>query len=208
MKNKGVLNLIEKLKLQSGEIDESRLKLLRLIADLIKESITKNGSAKIVVICTHNSRRSQLAEAWIVAACQYFGIDNIEASSGGTEATAFNLRMVVALRQSAFHLHTDGPRDNPFYTLQALEAMPKPHIMYSKVYDHPTNPRKHFIAFMVCDHADQKCPIITGAEHRISLPYLDPKEYDDTPMENQMYLEKVEEIGREMIFLMGEVSKR
>lgn len=207
MKNKSLLQLIEKLKGQVALISEDRLKLLRLVGDLIKESIAKNKIAKIVVVCTHNSRRSQLAEAWIVAACQYYGIDTIEAYSGGTEATAFNLRMVVALRQSAFHLHTDGPRNNPFYTLQAVEKAKSPHIMYSKIYDHPSNPRENFMTFMVCDHADQNCPVILGAEHRISLPYLDPKEYDDTPMENQMYLEKVEEIGREMIFLMGEVSR-
>jgi len=203
--NKSLLHLITKLEGERHNISEERLKLLRLIADLIKEQLEKIGKINIVVICTHNSRRSQLAEAWIVAACQYYQLKNIKAFSGGTEATAFNIRMVVALRQLSFHLHTDGPRDNPQYVLQALEKAEHPHIMYSKVYDHPANPREDFMAFMVCDHADQHCPFIPGAIHRISIPYIDPKEYDDTPMENDAYLEKVEEIGREMLYLMSQV---
>ena len=197
----------EKLLSESHLIDESRAKLLRLVSDIIVETIIETGSCSLITICTHNSRRSQLAEAWIKAGSQFFDLDMIEAYSGGTEATAFNMRMVIALRQSSFHLHTDGPRANPFYTLQALKEEPTPHIMFSKVYNHPRNPREDFIALMVCNHADEACPIVDGADHRISLPYLDPKEYDDTPMEDQMYKEKVDEIGREILYLIQHISK-
>ena len=207
MSNAPLRTLIKKLLSESGQIDESRAKLLRLISDLIVESIKEKKKCDLITICTHNSRRSQLSEAWIKAGTQYFGLNMIEAYSGGTEATAFNLRMVVALRQVSFHLHTDGPRTNPFYTLQALEKQSSPHIMFSKVYDHPNNPREDFIALMVCNSADEACPIVPGSMHRISLPYLDPKEYDDTPMEDQMYREKVDEIGREILYLLNHVSE-
>ena len=207
MNNSHLRSYIEKLLGEHHLIEEARAKLLRLVSDLIVESIIDTGVCSLITICTHNSRRSQLSEAWIKAGAQYFDLGMIEAYSGGTEATAFNLRMVVALRQSSFHLHTDGPKNNPFYTLQALQEEKSPHIMFSKVYDHPRNPREDFIALMVCNHADEACPIVSGASHRISLPYLDPKEYDDTPMEDQMYKEKVDEIGREMLYLLHHVSK-
>lgn len=207
MANVNLRTHIKRLLQEYDQINEDRAKLLRLVADLMAESIQETGKCDIITICTHNSRRSQLSEAWIKAGSQHFGLSQIEAYSGGTEATAFNLRMVIALRQYAFYLHTDGPRTNPFYALQALQKTKKTHVMFSKVYDHPNNPREDFIALMVCNSADEACPIVPGAKHRISLPYLDPKEYDDTPMEDQMYREKVEEIGREILYLLNQVSK-
>jgi len=207
MNNPTLRKHIGRLLAEHEKIEEGRAKLLRLLSDLVVETIQTDGSCDIITICTHNSRRSQLSEAWIKAGAQYYNLEKIEAYSGGTEATAFNMRMVIALRQSSFHLHTDGPRNNPFYTLQALEKQESPHIMFSKVYDHPRNPREGFIALMVCNHADEACPVVSGARHRISLPYLDPKEYDDTPMEDQMYSEKVDEIGREILYLLHQVSK-
>jgi arsenate reductase len=38
------------------------------------------------------------------------------------------------------------------------------------------------------------------AEKRISIPYTDPKAFDDTDLESIKYDEKVKEIGREMLF--------
>ena len=204
--NKSLSRRIHQLLKEVDEIPEDRKKLLLLISDLIKQEISKNGHVNIVFICTHNSRRSQLAEAWLVAAYQHFDVRGISAFSGGTEATSFNIRMVVALRNDAFHLRTDGPRDNPRYVLQALEASSSPHIMFSKVYDHPFNPRTNMMVLMVCSDADKNCPVVLGSTHRISLSYEDPKEFDDTPMESQIYTDKVHEIGREILFLMKHVK--
>lgn len=205
MENKQLKSLLEQLLKEDHLIQEDRKKLLFLIADLIKEELGKNKEVNIVTVCTHNSRRSQLSEAWLVAGAQYFDLENINAYSGGTEATAFNIRMVVALRQKSFHLRTEGPKDNPKYTLETIHRGESPHTMFSKKYDHSFNPSEHFFAFMVCDHADQNCPIVRGALHRISLPYKDPKEFDDTPMENDAYLDKIDEIGREMLFLLKHI---
>jgi arsenate reductase len=53
---------------------------------------------------------------------------------------------------------------------------------------------------MTCSHADENCPIITGAEARIPVRYDDPKEFDDTPHEAAKYTERVRQIGREMLY--------
>ena len=202
-----MLRFIQRLEKQYRDIPEERQKMLRLIADLITDAIRDKGSCNIVVICTHNSRRSQLAEAWLTAASQYFGLPRIHAYSGGTEATSFNIRMVVALREASFHLHSSGPITNPKYQLHALTQEDSEHVMFSKVYNDHHNPKTDFIALMVCDSADRDCPIVAGAKHRISLPYQDPKEFDDTPMESGAYTDKVAEIGREMLYLLGNVRK-
>ena len=58
---------------------------------------------------------------------------------------------------------------------------------YSKKYDEPPNPESNFAAVMVCSDADANCPVIPGAEKRISLPYDDPKNYDSTEQQTEMY---------------------
>lgn len=205
MENKILKTLIVKLTNQFDQISEERLKLLQDISSKIKFQLEEFGSADIIVVCTHNSRRSQLGEAWISTACQYYNLDHITAFSGGTAATSFNIRMIVAMRHGAFHLQTEQPADNPRYMLTALKHTEEPHFMFSKTYDDPFNPQDNFIALMVCTDADENCPIVKGAAHRFSLPYLDPKAYDDTPMEHDAYVEKVDEIGREFLYMISQV---
>jgi arsenate reductase (thioredoxin) len=54
-------------------------------------------------------------------------------------------------------------------------------VEFSKRYDDPSNPQEGFAALMVCDEADAGCPAVRGASLRLSLPFADPKVYDDTP---------------------------
>ena len=55
---------------------------------------------------------------------------------------------------------------------------------------------------MVCTDADENCPYLPLAEKRISIPYTDPKAFDNTDLESIKYDEKVQEIGREMLFVV------
>mgnify|MGYP000733479600 CR=1 FL=1 len=55
-------------------------------------------------ICTHNSRRSHLAQIWAATAAYYYAIPNIQTFSGGTEATAFNPRAVAAMERAGFKI--------------------------------------------------------------------------------------------------------
>ncbi|MFT4566254.1 MAG: arsenate reductase [Saprospiraceae bacterium] len=197
---------IELLKNQFHLISEERLETLDRLANIILSTLKSNDVCRIMSICTHNSRRSQLMEAWLVAASQYYNIEGVSASSGGTEATGFNIRMVLAMRQAGFHLIEEESGQNPRYNLIPLHETALGHQMFSKKYDESFNPQNDFIAIMVCDHADQNCPVVLGANHRISLPFLDPKVDDNTPMEHETYMGKIEEIGREIIYIMSKVA--
>ncbi len=193
---------IAKLELEFDLISESRKQELKNIALIIKESLVLFGRADLTVICTHNSRRSQLGQLWIKVAALYYGIENIHTFSGGTEATAFNIRMVNALKDFGFNIKALDETLNPKYHIKLAEDDDTLDILYSKVYNESYNPQQNFIAIMVCNSADQGCPIVAGAFKRVSLPYLDPKAFDDTDLEKQKYLEKVSEIGREMLFIL------
>ena len=72
--------------------------------------------------------------------------------------------------------------------------------MSDKLYDDPSSPKNGFAAVITCSHADENCPFIPGAEARIALNYEDPKAFDGTDKQDQMYLERSRQIGREMLW--------
>ncbi len=192
---------IKSVEKQFDEINEERKKELTILADKIRQQINEQGSSNVTFVCTHNSRRSQLAELWLRAASEYYGLDNIASYSGGTEATAFNPRMVDAVLRFGFYLRRSKDAENPRY-LASLDSKDRNnHTMFSKKYDDKFNPSKDFIAVMVCSQADAECPFVPGAYSRISLPYEDPKAFDGTDQETTAYDQKVEEIGREILFV-------
>ncbi|NND06538.1 MAG: protein-tyrosine-phosphatase [Saprospiraceae bacterium] len=178
------------------------------LADLASQMValkTDKGSAKVTFVCTHNSRRSQLAELWLRTAASYYSINDLLAYSGGTASTAFNPRMVAALERFGFVLDKKEDVQNPTY----VEVSGSSHVqqkMFSKKYDAPYNPNQDFIAVMVCAQADRDCPFVPGAWARVSLPYLDPKVADDGPQEASAYDNKVKEIGREMLYLASQMQ--
>lgn len=202
--NNSIINLIKEFDL----ITETRKQELENLALVIDESLTQFGKAEITVICTHNSRRSQLGQLWIKVAAIHYGIKNIYTFSGGTEATSFNFRMVNAVKEYGFKVKQLDENTNPKYQIPLDETDESMDILYSKVYSENYNPQTNYIAIMVCSQADEGCPFIAGAYKRISLPYLDPKEFDDTELESIKYLEKVKEIGREMLYTVSKITKK
>jgi hypothetical protein len=79
---------------------------------------------------------------------------------------------------------------------------------FSKIYFDASNPQRGFAALMVCGEADTTCPLVKGAALRISMPYLDPKIYDDGTYESLKYAERRDDIGRLMLSVMMQVRNR
>jgi arsenate reductase len=128
----------------------------------------------------------------------------METYSGGTEATACNLRAVAALKRVGFRIENPGGK-NPHYRLHFSEDA-KPLLCFSKKYDDPVNPREGFFAVMTCSEADENCPFIPGAKHRVPLTYRDPKEADGTPLESACYDGRCRQIATEMFYLMEQLT--
>ena len=192
---------------QQDLIPAERKMKLDALANIIGQSLDQFGQADIIAVCTHNSRRSQLMEVLLRFIADKLGLKNLHAYSGGTEATAFNHRMVSALRNFGFGLEADadGDSENPQYKLD-LGAGPLEGIFFSKRYDDAYNPQNDFIAVMVCSEADADCPFVPGAYRRFSLPYEDPKWADDTKQEAESYRSKVMEIGREVLYMIRRIN--
>lgn len=199
-----ISDLVSKLVSTFDLISSERKALLEQCAASIASQLKEKQSSDIIVICTHNSRRSQLAEVWISIAAQHFGVKGIRPFSGGSEATAFNHRMVNALLRTGLQFQLLEAGENPVYRINIDKSHTQKHY-FSKQYSHHYNPQTGFIAILVCDSADAACPTVFGAEHRYFIPFVDPKHADDSHEESSVYDDKVLEEGREMLYMMKRV---
>lgn len=181
------------------QIPNERRQELRAIATYVRGQLDAGGPARLTFICTHNSRRSHFAQIWAATAAAQFGIRGVETFSGGTEATAFNPRSVAALRRAGFDIPAPASRSNPRYVVRFGTAGP-PLECFSKVYSDEPNPTADFCAVMTCSQADENCPVVQGSSKRISLPFDDPKAFDDTSEEAAKYDERCRQIAREMLY--------
>ena len=60
---------------------------------------------------------------------------------------------------------------------------------------------------MTCSSADEGCPIVSGAEARFSMTYEDPKAFDNTPQQNEKYLERSLQIATELKYIFSKIKK-
>jgi arsenate reductase len=198
---------IENLIKQFDTISDERKEILKTLASFIEAKIRNNQKIELIFICTHNSRRSHISQIWAQVAAAYYGIKNIQCYSGGTEATAFNWRAVHAMEKIGFKITKPPGSDNPIYRVSFSDDF-EDVIAFSKKYDSVSNPKKDFAAIMTCSHADENCPVVVGMEKRISLPYDDPKDFDGTPLEAEKYLERVNEIGIEILYAFYKAKRQ
>jgi len=190
-----------------GEIPKIRRALLDTLVDLPGFKDPGQRPAPLVFICTHNSRRSQMAQLWALVAARHFSVSGVEAFSGGTEAMAFNPRAVAALRRAGFAIEFFSDGKNPVYEVWYEPEM-EPIQAFSKIYDEPPNPTAGFAAVMTCSSADAACPVVPGADARIAIPYNDPKAFDGTEREAEAYDERCAQIAREMLYVFSKIARR
>lgn len=197
-----IIKYIDSLEKRFDEIPEERKELLSSLTKYINNKVKNNSIVNLTFICTHNSRRSHMSQIWAQTAADYYEIPNVKCYSGGTEATAFNPRAVKAVRKVGFKIEQNDESENPTYLVHFSEGK-EPLQCFSKVYNDEFNPNKDYAAIMTCSDADENCPVVFGAEERFPIRYEDPKEFDDTELEELKYLERFEQIGIEMLFVFN-----
>jgi arsenate reductase len=175
------------------------------ISSSIAESVRTRGEARLQFVCTHNSRRSQFAQAWAHALAQDIRLP-IRSWSAGTEATACNGRTVDALLRAGFTQLNAGSGDNPRIVLAWGDGQPL--TLHSKRYDDPEGPSGDFIALMTCSEADENCSFIPGAWRRFPFRYEDPKAFDGTPEESRAYDRTCAIIREDICRLFAEAARQ
>ena len=162
-----------------NKLDPERREKIAKLSDYVQRRIAQGEPARLNFICTHNSRRSHIAQIWAWAAARYYGIEPVETYSGGTEVTAFNPRAVAALVRAGFKIAPTTATANPVYHVR-IHDHDRPQSAFSKVYTDAPNPQTSYCAVLTCAQVDQACPVVSGASARVSLSYDDPKAADDT----------------------------
>ena len=126
---------------------------------------------RILVICQHNSGRSQMAEAYI----RKFGGDRVHVESAGLEpAEKLNPLVLDVMKEDGFDLSQA--------TTQSVFELFK----QGKLFEH---------VITVCHDGENKCPIFPGITKRWHWPFPDPAAVEGNREER---LEKVMHI-RDMI---------
>ncbi|SFS31829.1 low molecular weight phosphatase family protein [Lutibacter maritimus] len=191
--------------LENLTIDENRKQLLKSIAIYIAKQLTANKKVNINYICTHNSRRSQLAQVWSSYANNYYKFSDINSFSGGTAATAFYRNTVKTLQEVGFTFQIiEFSHQNPVYAINYKNGI-NPIVGFSKLYDDEYN-KKPFIAITTCSNAAENCPFITDAIERFHLPFNDPKTFDNILYQSEKYLEINQQIAGEIHFIFKNIK--
>lgn len=188
---------VELRKAEFDLIPDSRKEKLKLLAGDIRSG---NGNVtNLIFICTHNSRRSHMANLWASLGAALYNSNRIVCYSGGTEATAFNSMAVQAMKDAGFGIHTKIPGANPVY-LVSHPGNREGCRAFSKKYTDPPNPVRNFVAVMTCSDADEACPVVLGASSRHAITYDDPKAFEGTSEAKEGYAERCRQIAREMLY--------
>lgn len=192
-------------KVEGYSISETRKNILQPLIEFIKINAECGDEINLNFICTHNSRRSHLAQIWAQVMASKFKFSMVRCFSGGTEATALFGSVKETLEKQGFKFKTTSEGKNPVYEIYFSEEE-KPVIGFSKTYDDEFNPASNFTAILTCSHADENCPFISGTEKRIAITYEDPKEFDNTPQQKEKYKERSLQIASEMYYVFSKIK--
>lgn len=197
-----IKSLIKELKPQT--ISSQRKIVLQPLIDYIQLKSNNNQKIRINFICTHNSRRSHLAQIWTQTIASYFNIKNVFSYSGGTEATAVYPLIIETLIACGYKINKISKSENPIYSVKYSENE-HPIIGFSKTLDDDFNPKSEFAAIMTCSQADKGCSFISGADKRIPITFEDPKLFDNTPQKVEKYRERSIQIATELFYVFSQV---
>lgn len=195
-----------------ADLSPQRRAVLDGLVDAVADALSEDGAAELVFICTHNSRRSQMAQVWARVAAERAGVAGVRTFSGGTESTAFHPNAVAALRRAGLTVERGeevgiSVDDNRRYEVSGA-PLADPVACWSKTFGDASNPQSGFIAVMTCSDADEACPLVPGAAARVPVTYRDPKVSDGTDAEAATYDERCAQIAREMIHVLDAVAER
>ena len=121
------------------------------------EPMNNNKTLRILVLCTGNSCRSQIAEGFF----RYYGGSGVEVFSAGVEPKGVNPRAVQVMREVGIDISTHSSDYLSKYLSQTFDYI-----------------------VTVCDKAAANCPVFPGGGTKMHWPFEDPA--DATGTEEQV----------------------
>jgi protein-tyrosine-phosphatase len=141
----------------------------------VQLSATSRPPARILFLCTHNSARSQIAEALL----RHLGGDAVEVYSAGTQPSRVHPGAVVVLQEQGV--------DTSFLSSKHLEHF------IGQSFD---------FVITVCDNAREACPIFPGHPERIHWSFPDPSAASDPDEQRQAFAHTFVEMEKRLKILL------
>lgn len=113
---------------------------------------------RVLFLCTHNSARSQMAEALL----RHIGKGRFEVSSAGTEATRVHPMAIQAMSDVGIDISDSRSKHLNDYLGADFDYV-----------------------ITVCDSANESCPIFPGDPKRIHWSFPDPSAAEGTDIQRQ-----------------------
>lgn len=179
------------------------------ILEAIAHSFSQENDLKVNFICTHNSRRSHFSEVLFRTAAHYYGLKNVYTFSGGTESTALFPEVAQSFARHGFKVLPIQAYNQQAYKIfiENLEKEDTTPVLFSKKYDNEYNAQENYHAVMVCDSANESCPIVHGSKKRHSLMFVDPKKSDGELNQSHVYDNTLALIASELAFVARRVRE-
>jgi len=135
---------------------------------------------KVLFVCTHNSARSQMAEA---LANHYFG-DFVEAYSAGSESTFVKPHAIKVIEELGIDMSKH----------------------FSKTVFYFENEKFDYV-ITVCDNAKETCPFFPGAKNYIHKSFVDPSNVSGSEEEKLLSFRKSrDEIKKWLFSFLGKLK--
>lgn len=110
---------------------------------------------RILVLCTHNSARSQMAEGWLRHHAREAGLE-ADIHSAGTEATRVKAEAIQVMREVDIDISAHASK--------TLHDLP--------------DPWEFDLVLTVCDEANEACPAYPARTTRLHVSFPDPSGQD------------------------------
>jgi arsenate reductase len=127
---------------------------------------------RVLFLCTHNSARSQMAEALV----RQLGGGRFEAFSAGTEATQVRPLAIRAMAELCIDISGQESKTLDRYLDQPFDKV-----------------------ITVCDQANETCPVFFGAKERLHWSFPDPSRAAGTEEEQLAVYRQVRDAIRARI---------
>ncbi len=183
---------------------QTRLEKLELLRKYIQQKLEREQEVNLIFVCVQNSRRSHLSQVIAQYTAYEYQIDKINCYSGGVEVTSIHPNTVAILRKLGFEIIQKIEGENPVFEWRYKPSQSIV-LLYSKNFEEVTSRLEHFAAVMVCTETENNCPYIPGAEHKIFLPYDDPKTADNSENPLDAYLRVAHQMQEEMRWIFSNI---
>lgn len=150
-----------------------------LLLQAIPEEKLMSDPLQVLIICRHNSGRSQIAEAYL----KKLAGDRVDAASAGLEpAGAVNPLVVEVMREEGFDLSQKKPQS-------VFELFKQ-----GRLFDH---------VITVCSDTESQCPIFPGITRRWHMPFPDPSKAAGTRNEQLAQVRTIREMIKAWLLSPG-----